>query len=222
MLRCGMFKYTDIFSTMYYVWYIFGTCLVYAKEIEKFSTFKIYQACTKHVPKIYQFFLNFTSSVHCDHIVWEIVKIFLNDLLQNIMGTFARNFLNIPNNFLAGKLKSHGLVHCKSAEHVLYWGYCRDIGSEYSKYTYNMLVRYVLSILAPVLTMYSACNGSVHHPSPPVKRIVRIVTCRIGTSCWTRRSGWASTTTRSLTPSWRSPCSILPSAHRCCMTTSLV
>ena len=31
-----------------------------------------------------------------------------------------------------------------------------------------MLVRYVLSILAPVLTMYSACNGSVHHPSPPV------------------------------------------------------
>ena len=31
-----------------------------------------------------------------------------------------------------------------------------------------MLVRYVLSILAPVLTMYSACNSSVHHPSPPV------------------------------------------------------
>ena len=115
-----------------------------------------------------RFFLNFTSSVHCDHIVWEIVMNFLNNLLQNIMGTFVGNFLNIPNNFLAGKLKSHGLVYCKSTEHVLRWGYCRDIGSEYSKYTYNMLVRYVLSILAPVLTMYPACNSSVHHPLPPV------------------------------------------------------
>ena len=115
-----------------------------------------------------QFFLNFAGSVHCDHIVWKIVKIFLNDPLQNIMGTFVGNFLNIPNNSLIGKLKSHGLVHCKSAEHVLHLGYCRDIGSEYSKYTYNMLARYVLSILAQVLTLYSACNGSVHHPFPPV------------------------------------------------------
>ena len=50
-----------------------------------------------------QFFLNFTGSVHCDHIVWEIVKILLNNPLQNIMGTFVGNFLNIPNNFLIGK-----------------------------------------------------------------------------------------------------------------------
>ena len=115
-----------------------------------------------------QFFLSFTGSVHCDHVVWEIVKIFLNNLRQNTVGTFFGNFLNFPNNFLTGTLKSHGLVHCKSAEHVLHWGYCRDIGSEYSKYTNNMLVRYVLSILAPVLTMYSACTGLVHHPLPPV------------------------------------------------------
>ena len=50
-----------------------------------------------------QFFLDFISSVHCDHIVWEIVKILLNNPLQNIMGTFVGNFLNIPNNFLNGK-----------------------------------------------------------------------------------------------------------------------
>ena len=122
-----------------------------------------------------QFFLNFTGSVHCDHIVWGIVKIFLNNLCQNTVGTLFGSFLNFPINFLTGKLKSHGLVHCKSAEHVLHWGYCRDIGSEYSKYTYNTLVKYVLSILAPVLTMYSACNGSVHHPLPPVIRAITMV-----------------------------------------------
>ena len=133
--------------------------------------------CTEHVPKIsqkysesgtleaemsvhsnstrvhqsaplFQFFLNFTGSVHCDHIIWEIAKNLLDDLLQNTVGTFFGNFMNFPNNFLIGKLKSHGLVHCKSTEHVLHWGYCREIDSEYSECTYKMLVRYVLSSLS--------------------------------------------------------------------------
>ena len=94
---------------------------------------------------LFWFILNFTGSVHCDHIIWEITKNLLDNLLQNTMGTFFGNFMNFPNNFLIGKLKSHGLVHCKSPEHVLHWGYCREIGSEYSEYTYNMLARYVPS-----------------------------------------------------------------------------
>ena len=103
------------------------------------------------------FILNFTGLVHCDHIVWQITKNILDDLLKNTVGTFFGNFLNFPNNCLFGKLKSHGLVHCKSAEHVLRWGNCREIGPEYSECTYNMLVRYVPSSLS----QYSQCTKHV-------------------------------------------------------------
>ena len=103
---------------------------------------------SEHVGYIGSVLFEFTGSVHCDHIVWEIVKIFLNDLLQNIVRTLFGNFLNIPNNFPTGKLKSHSLVHCKSPEHVLHWGNGGEIGSEYSEYTYNMLARYVPSLLS--------------------------------------------------------------------------
>ena len=111
---------------------MFGICLVHAQYMPRKLKNLVLSKYTKHVPSIYQkytkhgtlwrkcqyilnipnrnmldtwtqFFLNFTSSVHCDHIIWEIVKNFLNNPLQNIMGTFVGNFLNIPNNFLAGK-----------------------------------------------------------------------------------------------------------------------
>ena len=106
---------------------------------------------------LFWFILNFTGLVHCDHIVWQIAKNILNNLLKNTVGTFFGNFLNFPNNCLIGKLKSHGLVHCKSAEHILRWGYCREIGLEYSECTYNMPVRYVPSSLS----QYSQCTKYV-------------------------------------------------------------
>ena len=149
MLQCGIFKiywhFLHNIPRLVYIQYMLGILWRKCQYILNIPH------CNMLVT-LAQFFLTFTGSVHYDHIVWKIVKI----------------FLNFPNNFLTGKLKSHGLVYCKSTEHVLHLGYCRDIGSKYSKYTYNMLVRYVLSILAPVLTMYSACNGLVHYPSPPV------------------------------------------------------
>ena len=97
---------------------------------------------------LFQFILNFTGSVYCDHIIWQIAKNILDNLLWNTIKTFFGNFLNFPNNCLIGKWKSHGLVHCKSTEHVLHWGYCREIDSEYSECTYNMLARYIFSSLS--------------------------------------------------------------------------
>ena len=100
------------------------------------------------------FILNFTGLVHCDHIICKAnhKEHFGRYALQH-HGIFLWELFEFPNNCLVGKLKSHSLVHCKSTGHVLHWGYCREIGLEYSECTYNRPVRYVSSSLS----QYSQC-----------------------------------------------------------------